>query len=633
MTDALMPSQMLTPLYSSAPMRAIMADRARLQRMLDFEAALARAQAAVGVIPAASVSPIGEACHVERFDLDALAQAAVPAGNLAIPMVEALTAEVAKRSVAAAGHVHWGATSQDVIDTALVLDLRAAIDALHDDLDRAVKGFLALAGRHRRTLAVARTMLQHALPMPFGLKLAGYAAALARSRDRLVRLRKDALVLQFGGAAGTLAALGDRGMAVAERLGALLDLPLPDAPWHSHRDRLAEVAAAFAILAGTCGKIARDTTLMMQVEVGEAYEPAKIGGGGSSTLPHKRNPIGATAALAAATIAPNLAATILAAQVQEHERAVGSWQSEWVSFPALALVTSGALAAVADIAEGLEIDVERVRDNLELSGGQIMAEAVSFALAGKLGRQEAHKLVQELSRQAVKTKRQLKDVIFTDVRVKAHLSTGEIGQLFLPSTYQGSAQLLIDRMVASSHSRNVRRSDARAEVRPPQPQAAAGADSKTAALPERPGPILGQSLRASAHLPKAVQIEEFKSEAARTELYKSDRPKAQPPAAAPAAEAEPSKTELPKTEFMRAEPLLRTDLYPSELPQTEPPKSEPAAATEPLKTAQPVSQAEPRPSPDSPPAPAPADGPGALMDVLSRAQAEIAAQNDGKPKP
>ncbi len=218
--------------------------------------------------------------------------------------------------------MHWGATSQDVIDTALVLELRAAIDALMADLNRAIEAFTTLAGRHRRTAAVARTSLQHALPMPFGLKLAGYAAALARSRERLRRLRREALALQFGGAVGTLAALDDKGLEVAERLAALLDLPLPDAPWHGHSDRLAEVASAFAILTGTCGKIARDVSLLMQTEVAEAFEPAAPGRGGSSTLPHKRNPTAAAAALAAATIAPNLLATIIAAQVQEHER---SW--------------------------------------------------------------------------------------------------------------------------------------------------------------------------------------------------------------------------------------------------------------------------------------------------------------------
>ena len=218
--------------------------------------------------------------------------------------------------------MHWGATSQDVIDTALVLELRAAIDALLVDLDAAIKGFTALAGRHRRTLAVARTLMQQALPMPFGLQARGLcrgAGALARAADR--GCASEALVLQFGGAAGTLAALGERGTGVSERLAALLDLQLPDAPWHSHRDRLAEVAAAFAILTGTCGKIARDVALLMQTEVGEAFEPAAPGRGGSSTLPHKRNPVGAATALSAATIAPNLVATILAAQVQEHERA------------------------------------------------------------------------------------------------------------------------------------------------------------------------------------------------------------------------------------------------------------------------------------------------------------------------
>ena len=302
-------------------MRAIMSDRARLQRMLDFEAALARAEAAMGVVTATGAVVIGEACDASRYDIDALVAGQVPSGNIAAGVVGALTRAVAARDPAAASFVHWGATSQDVIDTALMLELRAAIDALIADLDLAIKGFAALAGRHRRTLSVARTLLQQALPMPFGLKLAGYAAALARSRERLIRLRREALVLQFGGAAGTLAVLGEHGFAVAERLAALLDLVLPDAPWHSHRDRLAEIAACFGILAGTCGKIARDVTLMMQTEVGEAFEPAAPGRGTSSTLPHKRNPVGAAAALSAATIAPNLVATLIAAQVQEHERA------------------------------------------------------------------------------------------------------------------------------------------------------------------------------------------------------------------------------------------------------------------------------------------------------------------------
>ena len=258
MIDTPSASTLLAPLFSTAAVRAVMTDEARLSRMLAFEAALARAQAALGVIPAFAADPIAQACRPELYDIGALGTAAIAAGNVVIPLVAALTVEVAKGNEEASRYVHWGTTSQDVIDTALVLEIRDAIDALLVDLDRAIDGFGTLAGRHRRTPSVARTFLQHALPMPFGLKMAGYAAALGRSRERLRRLRKEALILQFGGAAGTLAALGEQGLAVSERLALLLDLPLPEAPWHSHRDRLAELAGALAILAGTCGKIGRD---------------------------------------------------------------------------------------------------------------------------------------------------------------------------------------------------------------------------------------------------------------------------------------------------------------------------------------------------------------------------------------
>ena len=457
MTNPLAPSSLLTPLMASAAVRAILDDRARLQRMLDFEVALARAEAAVGIVPALATDQIADAARAERYDLGALGEAAVAAGNIAIPLIDALTAEVAKADATAAGYVHWGATSQDVIDTALVLELRAVTDALLADLDRAIEGFSSLTGRHRRTAAVARTWMQHALPMPFGLKLAGYAAALARSRERLRRLRREALVLQFGGAVGTLAALNERGLDVAERLAALLDLPLPEAPWHSHRDRLAEVASAFAILTGSCGKIARDVSLLMQTDVAEAFEPAAPGRGASSTMPHKRNPTAAAVALAAATIAPNLVATILAAQVQEHERALGGWQAEWPTFPALALVTSGALAAIVDIAQGLEVDGERMRVNLAQTRGLIMAEAVSFALGTKLGKQEAHRIVEEACRKATAAKRDLLDVVGEDDRVKLSLSVGELAKLFEPMGYQGVAQTFIDRIAGSLQGRGGKR--------------------------------------------------------------------------------------------------------------------------------------------------------------------------------
>src|ERR1700742_4966863 len=327
MSTALSP--LLAPMLSSAAMRAICDDVACLQNMLDFEAALARAEAAAGIIPASAAGPIADACKAGQFDLAALAEAATKSGNLAIPLVKALTASVAKADAEAARYVHWGATSQDVIDTAAMLTLRAAIDALLGDLDRAIAGFAGQARKHRHTAMVGRTWLQHALPMPFGLKLAEYAAALNRSRARLRRLKQETLALQFGGAAGTLAALGESGWRVAEKLAVELDLPLPEAPWHTHRDRFADAAAALAIIAGSCGKIARDVSLLMQTDGGEAIDPSGEGRGGSWTMPHKRNPVAAASALGAATLAPNLAATMFAAQVQDHERSAGPWRADW----------------------------------------------------------------------------------------------------------------------------------------------------------------------------------------------------------------------------------------------------------------------------------------------------------------
>jgi 3-carboxy-cis,cis-muconate cycloisomerase len=296
---------------------------------------------------------------------------------------------------------------------------------------------------------VARTWLQHALPMPFGLKLAEYAAALDRSRARLRRLRGEALALQFGGAAGTLAALGDNGWRVAEKLAQELQLPLPDAPWHAHRDRIAEAASVLAIITGTCGKIARDVSLMMQTDVAEAFEPSGEGRGGSSTMPHKRNPVAAATALAASTMAPNLAATIFAAQVGDHERSAGPWHAEWPTLPSLLLVTSGALAAVVDIAEGLEVDAARMRANLDTTRGLIMAESVTMALAERIGKREAHHLIEAAGKKAVADKKDLRDVLAQDPAVTTHLDAGKLAALFEPTTYQGVSQPLIDRLLAS----------------------------------------------------------------------------------------------------------------------------------------------------------------------------------------
>ena len=629
MTDPLFPSSLLAPLYSTDEMRAVLDDRARVQRMLDFEAALARAEAAVGIVPAGHAGTIAEACHARHYDLATLAEGTIVAGNLAIPLVNALTAEVSKRSKKAAGYVHWGATSQDVIDTAMVLELRAVMDALFTDLDRATKAFTTLAGRHRRNMTMARTLLQQALPIPFGLKLAGYAAALARSRDRLRRLRKEALVLQFGGAAGTLAALQEKGLDVSERLAAQLDLAMPDAPWHTHRDRFAEIAAALAILAGTCGKIARDVALLMQTEVGEAFEPSAPGRGGSSTLPHKRNPVGAATALSAAMIAPNLAATILNAQFQEHERAVGGWQAEWVTFPALALVVSGTLRAVVDIAEGLTVDVERMKANLEASGGLVMSEHVSFALAEKLGRAEAHELVAELARQAATDKRAFKDVVAESDKVKAQLDASELARLFMPNHYQGSAQTFIDRLVASAQGRAVRRSSSVAHLTDPKMPTVRADDLSAISSATSPIKASVPAAEASATRP-ALSVAAEKSAgslgqavAAASALIDQTISEltnpATPPVAKP-ADAEPTPSTAP------VEPASAAASTPEPLPAPTPePAPAQAGASEPAV----APEADPTVVADAPSIEQPDEEPGALLEVFARA-----AENENEqPEP
>jgi 3-carboxy-cis,cis-muconate cycloisomerase len=456
MTEALAPSPLLLPTLSSAAMRVVVDDRARIQRMLDFAAALARAEAAVGVIPHETVEPIVAAAKAEKYDLAAIAAGVPAAGNVLVPLVAALTAEVAKASPAAAGFVHQGASAQDALDTALVLELRAGLDALLTDLDRAIAAYVSLAGRYRRTATVARTGLQHALPMPFGLKAAGYAGALGRARDRFKRLRREALILQFGGEAGTLASLGERGYDVYERLAALLDLPLADAPWHSHRDRLAEVAAALAILAGTCGKIARDIALLMQTEVAEAFAPAPAGDGAAAASGQRR-PVAPATVLAYATSATHLAAGLVNCDAHEHERAVGALEVEWTTFPALLLAVSGALAGVADIGERLEVDNERMRATLEATNGLIMSEGVALALAAKLGKSIADHVMEEAVQKTRAEKRHLRDIIAEDERVTLMMTPGEIAILFEPLSYQGVSQTFIERLVASAQSRVPRR--------------------------------------------------------------------------------------------------------------------------------------------------------------------------------
>jgi 3-carboxy-cis,cis-muconate cycloisomerase len=446
---------LLDPLFRWEIVDALFDDRARLQGMLDFEAALARAEARTGVIPAAAAQAIASNCRADLFDHAEIARAAALAGNPAIPLVKHLTALVGKHNADAMRFVHWGATSQDAMDTGCILQLRAALGPLDAELARLADALATLARKHRSTPVAARTWLQQALPTTFGLKAAGWLDAVNRHRDRLPELRSRALVLQFGGAVGTLAALGNNGPAVAQALGEELKLPLPDVPWHGHRDRLAEVAAAFGLLTGTLGKIARDIALLMQTEVAEAFEPAGKGRGGSSTLPHKRNPVASAIALAAATRLPGLVATMLAAMVQEQERGLGGWQAEWETLPELIRLAVGALHHLADAVAGLEIDPAKMAENLELTRGLIFSEAVQMALGSTLGRLAAHDLVEAATARARTEQRHLRDVLAEDPTISKHLSSADLERLFDPVQYLGSAQALIDRVLQAHTSRRL----------------------------------------------------------------------------------------------------------------------------------------------------------------------------------
>lgn len=441
---------LLGPLFASAKMRALLSDKATLQRMLDIEAALARAEASTGVVPKAAVSPIVAACHAKHFNIGALGEAAANAGNLAIPLVKALTAEVSKRDKEAARFVHWGATSQDIIDTAAVMMLREASVLLEGDLSRAIKGFVSLAKKHRDTPMAGRTWLQQALPTTFGLKAAEYAASLARAKIRFRTAIDEASVLQFGGAAGTLAALEKKGGAVARALGKELGLAVPPAPWHAHSDRVANAAAALAIAIGECGKIARDISLLMQTEVGEAFEPAAAGRGGSSTMPQKRNPALSAQILAASNLAPGLVASLLTGLTHEHERGTGGWQASWLAIPHLLLLASGAFERTAEIATGLEIDKRRMRTNLEVSNGLIMAEAVQFALAEKLGRLRAHEILAHASKEATGQHKHLREILKAMPEITKVVSGKKLDGLFEPTNYLGETNTFIDAAIASA---------------------------------------------------------------------------------------------------------------------------------------------------------------------------------------
>ena len=456
MTD-LEPSHDVLELLGCAPAVALaLGDRARVQAMLDVEAALAEAEADCGVIPATALTPIRNSARADLYDLAELATDGRRSGNLAIPLVARLTARVAAIDSEAARYVHWGATSQDIIDTGLVLQLSRALPLVTSDLQRVAYAAAGHARRHAATVMAGRTFLQHGPPVTFGLKAAGWLNAIDRGREFLELSRRDACAVQLGGASGTMAALGAEGPRVALTLAEKLGLEVPALPWHTERTRVARLACELGIVTGSLGKIARDLVLLTQTEVAETGSAA-AGVGGSSTMPQKRNPVHAVLAIAAAGRTPALVANMLASLPQEHERAAGGWHVEWDTVPQVVRLASVAAGSVAAALEELTVNAAKMRSNLDLTGGAAMAEAVSVRLAAAIGKPHAHALVQAVADRAAGQNRPFADVLSEDPDVARLLSRRDLETALAPERYLGSALAFVETVLAAHDDATAKR--------------------------------------------------------------------------------------------------------------------------------------------------------------------------------
>ncbi|HVW11071.1 MAG TPA: lyase family protein [Bryobacteraceae bacterium] len=432
-----MPRGLIGCLTTTDALAALFSDDSVLQAMLDFEAALARAESRCDVISAEAASAIAAACEAPRYDPRALAVEIRRQAAMAIPVVKALTENVRQSSPLSARFVHWGATTQDVTDTALVLLLGRARAILAADHERLLQTLWRMSEAHARTVMLGRTIMQAAPPITFGLKAAGWFAALRRDWTRVDAAFEEAAVLEFGGASGTLASLGEKGGEVARLLGEELQLAVPEAPWHTHRDRLAAVVANCGIYTGTLGKIARDAVLLIQQEVGEAEE---AGGGGSSAMPHKRNPSSFAIALACAVRTPGLVADFLAGMVQEHERGIGGLHAEWMTVAGVVETTGSALSAMAHGMENFVVHPERMMTNIRATRGLVFSERVMMQIAGATGRDAAHALLSEASRIAVERDIPLAVAISLMPDIAELLTAEQIAALDVPEDYLGSAE-------------------------------------------------------------------------------------------------------------------------------------------------------------------------------------------------
>jgi 3-carboxy-cis,cis-muconate cycloisomerase len=437
-------------LFSTPEMTRVFSNEAQLRAMMRFEWALTRALENHGLAETGSGKVLESLLDTNFVDAALLVKDARAAGNIAIPFVKQLTAKVKAGSEVAARSIHLGATSQDVLDSALVLQIREALQLFDVAIEQLEGALINQVREHRHTVLMGRTWLQAGPPTTLGLKLAGSLAALRRDHDRIRSAAVRTLVVEFGGAVGTLAALGTTGEAVSAELARILQLKEPPLPWHTHRDNLVEMVQVLAILTGTLAKFARDIALLMQSEVGEAAEAQSEGRGSSSTMPNKHNPVACAAVIATNARMPGLASTMLHAMSQEHERGLGLWQAEWDTVPEAFRLTAAALAYSTEIAQGLQVDAVRMMSNLNSLLGLPLSEAVNAALAPKVGRATAHDLLRTAAERAAAEKRTLADILKQLPQVTAHLTEVEIDRLLDPRAYLGSAQRFISRVLGEA---------------------------------------------------------------------------------------------------------------------------------------------------------------------------------------
>ena len=440
-----MSGDLFGPIFVPDAFREAVSGKAWLQAMLDAEGALAVAEARAGLIPAEAAEAIAHLCDANLFDVGEIGANGRAAGNPVPALARALTGEVSKVSEDAARHVHKGATSQDITDTAAMLVSRRSFGLILIEVDGIAGACARLAEEHRGTLMVGRTLLQQALPTTFGLKAAGWLVSVLEARRRLREVRASGLAAQLGGAAGTLASLGDSGLSVLREFALELGLAEPAVPWHTDRTRVSNLGNALSLLAGVLAKISQDIILLAQTEIGEVAEPSGEGRGGSSTLPHKRNPILSVTASANARRVQDLGRTLQAAMAQEHERAAGAWHSEWEALSEALALAGGAAANVREVTAGLEVHPKKMRENLGATKGMLLAENVTAVASEKLGRLKAHDLVEAACRRALADEKHLREELLQDRRIREALSEGEIDAALDPAGYLGSAGAFVDR--------------------------------------------------------------------------------------------------------------------------------------------------------------------------------------------